>query len=275
MIVIESAGMTHVGRKRKGNEDALLLDDELGLYIVADGMGGSRAGEVASGLVVKTLRDYMQRSGPTSDPGDAEDPAGAVTREANRLLEGIRQSNKKIHEVSRRIESFRGMGSTVSALHVAGDAIVAANVGDSPIYFVHKGRIELISTIHTVFSEHAALYPEDGLNMGMEFKHMLTRAMGVEAVVKADFSFIHCLPDDFLVMCSDGLSDKVPPDEILREVRARLPKEACRSLVNLANQRGGEDNITVIVLKIAAETGASGGIRGLMRRTFGRFVARD
>ncbi len=270
MIAIESAGMTHVGRKRKGNEDALFLDDELGLYIVADGMGGSRAGDVASGLVVKTLRDYMRRPRKRGAPVDSDDPA-AVTKEANRLLEGIRESNRKIHEVSRHIESFHGMGSTVSALFVAGSAIVAANVGDSPIYFVHGGRIELVSVTHTVFSEHAVLYPEDGLTMGEEFKHMLTRAMGVEPSVKADFSVIQCRRDDLLVIGSDGLSNKVSPDEILREVRSQRPKEACESLVNLANHRGGEDNITVIVLKIAAGGKHSGGLRGLMKRTFGRF----
>ncbi|MCP4688310.1 MAG: serine/threonine-protein phosphatase, partial [Desulfobacterales bacterium] len=263
-------GMTHVGRKRKENEDAFLLDDELGLYIVADGMGGSRAGDVASGLVVKTLRDYMRRS-LTGDGADAlADSADKVTREANRLLEGIRQSNRKIHEVSQHIESFHGMGSTVSALQVAEDAIVAANVGDSPIYLVHGERIGLVSVTHTVFSEHAALYPDDGLTMGEEFKHILTRAMGVEAAVKADISLVRCFHDDLLVIGSDGLSGKVAPGEILREVRAQPPEEACESLVALANQRGGEDNITVVVLKIIKEEETSSGFRGLMKRTIGR-----
>jgi len=250
MIVIESAGITDVGKKRKGNEDALFLDDALGLYVVADGMGGHRAGEIASQLVVKTISEYFLQSKKNGDAGENIISDRTLSREANRLLSGIRLSNKAVHEASVGNDACRGMGSTVSAVYFTGGTLIAANVGDSPIYLVRDGKIKLLSVLHTVLAEQAAINPANAQKLGMEFRHVLTRAMGTEESVRSDIFEIQCFKDDILVISSDGLSDKASPDEILNLVNQNGLDTACQKLVKLANDRGGDDNVTTIVLKV-------------------------
>ena len=250
MIVLESAGMTDIGRKRKGNEDALFLDDTLGLYVVADGMGGHQAGEIASELVVKTISEYILQSKNNGDHGKNNNLDNTLSYEANRLLSGIRLSNKVVHEASLDNTACHGMGSTVSAVYFSDGTFIVANVGDSPIYLIRDGKIKLISVLHTVLAEQAAIDPENAQRLGREFRHVLTRAMGTDGSVKADIYEIQCFKDDILVISSDGLSDKASPDEILELVNQNELDTACQKLVKLANDRGGEDNVTTIVLKV-------------------------
>ncbi len=250
MIVIESAGITDVGKKRKGNEDALFLDDALGLYVVADGMGGHRAGEIASQLVVKTISEYILQLKKNGDAGENINSDRTLSREANRLLSGIRLSNEVVHEASLDNDACRGMGSTVSAVYFTDGTLIAANVGDSPIYLIRDGKIKLLSVLHTVLAEQAAINPANAEKLGLEFRHVLTRAMGTEESVKADIYEIQCFKDDILVISSDGLSDKASPEEILMLVNQNELDTACQRLVKLANDRGGDDNVTTIVLKV-------------------------
>jgi protein phosphatase len=250
MIVIESAGITDRGKKRKGNEDALFLGDSMGLYVVADGMGGHLAGEVASKMVVETMGDYLK-----SCQEKAEDEAPVyfnetLSKEANQLLSSIHLSNKAVHEAARGNSLYRGMGSTVSAVYFSEGTFIAANVGDSPIYLIRDGNIKLVSVPHTVIAEQTALDPANAEKLGMEFRHVLTRAMGTEEYVKADIYELQCFRDDILVISSDGLSDKASPEEIQQLVDGNGSDTACRRLVDLANDRGGDDNITAIVLKV-------------------------
>ena len=252
MIEIESAGLTHVGMKREGNEDALYLDDDLGLYVVADGMGGHRAGEIASQLVVKTISEYILKSQKNGDQANSSKFDRSLSTEANQLLSGIQLSNKVVHDASLDNDACRGMGSTVSAVYFTNGTLIAANVGDSPIYLIRDGRIKLLSVMHTVLAEQAALDPENVHKLGLEFKHVLTRAMGTEESVRADIYEIQCFKDDVLVISSDGLSDKASPEEILKLVNQTRLDTACQRLVKLANDRGGDDNVTTIVLKVKA-----------------------
>jgi protein phosphatase len=250
MFVIESTGISDIGKKRKTNEDALLVDDQLGLYVVADGMGGHRAGEVASKLVVETLRDFIKQDPDQEDEIALDEADETLSEEANRILSGIKISNKVVYEISKSKEKYRGMGSTVSVLYLNEQTMIAANVGDSPIYLVHKGKIELLSVPHTVMAEHAAMNPESAQQLGEEYRHMLTRAMGADETVNADICEIPYFQEDVLIISSDGLSDCVSPDEILKMVVSNSTEKACQSLVDKANERGGYDNVTVIVLKI-------------------------
>ena len=250
MIIIESASITDRGKKRKSNEDALIIEDALGLYVVADGMGGHRAGEVASHLVVKTMGEYVKSSMGNSDRRQAYDFDKTLSHEANRLLSSIRMSNQVVHEASLQNRSCRGMGSTVSAIYLSESTLIAANVGDSPIYLVRDGNIKLLSVPHTFLAEQNALNPGNAKKLGMEFKHVLTRAVGTEKSVTADIYEIQCFNDDILVISSDGLNDKVSPQEILELAHNNGPEVACQKLVELANDRGGDDNITVIVLNV-------------------------
>ena len=250
MILTESTGLTDVGRKRKGNEDSLFLDDGLGLYVVADGMGGHRAGEIASQLVVKTISEYILQSKNNGNAEKNNRQDMTLSQEANVLLSGIQLSNEVVHEASLDNEACRGMGSTVSAVYFSSGTFIVANVGDSPIYLIRDGKIKLISVIHSVLAEQAAIDPENAQRLGREFRHVLTRAMGTEGSVKADIYEIQCFKDDILVISSDGLSDKASPDEILELVNQNELDTACQKLVKLANDRGGEDNVTTIVLKV-------------------------
>jgi protein phosphatase len=250
MILIESAGITDVGKKRKGNEDALFLDEALGLYVVADGMGGHRAGEIASQLVVNTISSHILQSKNNGDAGNNMSPDKTLSREAHQLLSGIQLSNKVVHEASLDDEACRGMGSTVSAVYFSDGSFVVANVGDSPIYLIRDGKIKLISVLHTVLAEQAAINPANAEKLGREFRHVLTRAMGTEEFVNVDIFEIQCFKDDILVISSDGLSDKASPDEILKLVNQNGLDTVCQELVKLANDRGGDDNVTTIVLKV-------------------------
>lgn len=273
MIIVESAGITDVGRKRKGNEDALFLDDALGLYVVADGMGGHRAGEIASQLVVKTISEYILQSKNNGDAGNYNGQNKRLSRDANRLLFGIRLSNKVVHEASRDNNACRGMGSTVSAAYFSDGSFIVANVGDSPIYLIRDGKIKLISVLHTVLAEQAAINPANAQKLGMEFRHVLTRAMGTEESVNVDIYEIQCFKDDILVISSDGLSDKASPDEILKLVNQNGLDTACQKLVKLANDRGGDDNVTTIVLKVKLIKAARLNLSRLIAIT-GRYYSR-
>ena len=250
MIIVESSSITDKGKKRKVNEDALILEDALGLYVVADGMGGHLAGDIASRLVVDTIGEYIKKSIDNDDCDQTADFDETLSREANRLLSSIRMSNQVVHETSLENRSCRGMGSTVSAIYFTESTLIAANVGDSPIYLVRDGKIKLLSVPHTFLAEQKTLDPENAEKLGMEFRHVLTRAVGPDKSVKTDIYEIQCFRDDILVISSDGLSDKVSQEEILELAHNNGPNAACQKLVELANDRGGDDNITVIVLKV-------------------------
>ncbi len=254
MTIIESAGITDVGRKRKGNEDSLFLDDKKELYIVADGMGGHRAGEIASKMVVDTIRDYM-----TNNESLPNHPA-SLSEESKRLLAAILYANERVYQCSKEEKELSGMGSTVSAIYFTDNIFITANVGDSHIYLVHDSSIELLSVIHNVISEQTAIDPERAKRLGKRFKHMLTRAVGVEPTVEADISESQFFKDDQIILCSDGLSDKVSSEEIADVVLREPPSNACQTLVNMANDRGGDDNVTVIVLKIISVKAEMSGI---------------
>jgi len=262
MIEIESSGITDIGRRRKQNEDSLFYDDGMGLYLVADGMGGHKAGEVASRLVVETIRDYMdpERTDPPQE--NLVDTDEELSEEARRLLAGIQLSNRVVHQTAKSNEDYKGMGSTISAVYFTEKTVIVANVGDSGIYLIRDGRIEQLSVLHTLVAEQAQLDPENAELLCSDFKHVLTRAMGVGESVKADINEIPFYRGDIIVLCSDGLTDKATPEEILQMTKKRRSDRACRELVDLANARGGEDNITAIVLRIKSIGNNSGGFIG-------------
>ena len=266
MFVIESAGLSDTGKKRKDNQDTLLVDDGLGLYIVADGMGGHRAGEVASRLVVESMHGHIQRCRDGEAPVETGPADATLSAEANRVLAGILLSNRVVHDAANGTKEYRGMGTTVAVLYFDDRTLVAANVGDSPIFLVHKGRLERLSVPHTVLAESEAATLFGAEQLGVEFSHVLTRAMGVKATVEANICEVSCFTGDILVICSDGLTDMVATEEILASVSCHPPAEACRELVDLANDRGGTDNISVIVLRIKKNTNGEGRMKSLLSR---------
>mgnify|MGYP006302956493 CR=1 FL=1 len=266
MLQIESAGLTDVGRRRKGNEDSLFLDDTLGLYVVADGMGGHRAGEVASQMVVDTIRQCIAEYKNGESPETVEIADESLSAPANRILDIIHRANRAVFETASETEDYQGMGSTVSLLYLHDRTIVVANVGDSPIYLVHNGQIEQISEIHTLLEEQRALDPEGSDALAEQYRHVLTRAMGVHESVQVNVCEFPFFQDNAFVIGSDGLTDLVTPEEIRRIVESNAAEAACRCMVDLANDRGGVDNISVIVLKIVKTAKANGKVKKFISR---------
>jgi protein phosphatase len=273
MIVIESAGITDIGRRRKQNEDAFFVDDDMRLYVVADGMGGHNAGEVASRLVVETISDYIKQDPAAHQMDDRVDAIANLSKEATQLLSGIHLSNHVVHKTSLSDTSYKGMGSTVSAIYFTDKTFIVANVGDSPIYLIREGTIKLLSVPHTLMAEQLELDPENAELLWSDFKHVLTRAMGVDKSVKADVSEVEFCKNDILVISSDGLSDKATPEEILELVYNRRSDKACQGLVDLANARGGDDNITAIVLKVKSLRSETREPLGWIKRTIKKFFS--
>ena len=242
MVIVESAGISDVGKKRQSNEDRIFIDDAVGLYLVADGMGGHQAGEVASALVVQSIRDFLEKPEPLENHSSLN---GDLSPKAHRLLAGIEWSNRVVHRTSTENDDYRGMGSTVAAVCFSEDTVIAANVGDSPIYLVRNGTINLLSVPHTLQAD----LPSDMQTPFMS--NILTRAVGPRNAVEADICELNCFKDDQLVICSDGLSTKVTPSEIAALTVAHPPASSCRAMVTLANERGGDDNISAVVLRVA------------------------
>jgi protein phosphatase len=247
---IQTSGITDIGLKREINEDSFTTDDGLRLYIVADGMGGHLAGEVASKIAVDLIRSsyerWCQSNTPVSQIYGFPDPSLSTT--GNYVLAGIRLANRVIHEMATQYEKYQGMGTTVAVLAVAADLIITANTGDSNIYLIRNGTIERLSKEHTIVAEQVELglmTPEEAATSPM--RHMLTKSLGSSDVVKPEVFEITANSNDRFVLCSDGLSDLVSDEEILHMVQqVNDPDTLCHGFLDLALKRGGHDNTTVV-----------------------------
>jgi protein phosphatase len=250
-----AAAKTDVGQKRQGNEDRFCLDPALGLYVVADGMGGHAAGEVASRLAVETIHEWMGKYLSGADAATAGPAAPAGSAEANFLLSSIRLANRIIFDSAKDRPEYAGMGTTVVAVLARGDRFVLAHVGDSRIYRIRRDDISQISRDHSFVQEQV----DSGMMSATEahqsqYRHMITRALGLKESVDVDLTEQPACPGDVLLLCSDGLSDLLDDEDMLAAVRAHADNldEACRALVDRANSKGGDDNITVLVVQAQA-----------------------
>jgi len=259
MIEVDSAGITDVGKIRKANEDAYFMDDDLQIYVVADGMGGHKAGEVASRIVVETIQDRMNQAASNTDGEDLITIDQKLSSEATRIMAGIHLANQAVFTLSSNNKEYKGMGSTVSAVLLAGTRVITANVGDSPIFLIRNDAIEELYTPHTYMAEHAKLAPKGAKPLGEQYAHMITRAVGLKEAVQPDTCEIEGLQGDLLVICSDGLSDLLKPEEIKKVATNYAPEKAVRALVAHANKRGGRDNITIIIIHLTRHPNAVGG----------------
>jgi len=243
--------VTDVGRRRDHNEDAFLVDPDLGLFVVADGMGGHAGGGTASALAVETIRARM-RAARDADPGLF---ANAVPAESSRLPEVLRQAVEEacrsIYRAAQDDPSLAGMGTTVTAAVVGANAGFVAHVGDSRCYLARGENIFQISEDHSLVNEQlkAGAITEDEARSS-RFRNIITRSVGFEEEVLVDVMGLEIKAGDTLVLCCDGLSNLVDDGEICRIATAEPLSEAPEKLVALANERGGDDNITVIVIKV-------------------------
>jgi serine/threonine protein phosphatase PrpC len=248
---------TDVGRVRDHNEDNFLVDKKLSLFMVADGMGGHAAGEVASAIAVRTVHEELKREkdliadyigGGTG--GHKVSPKDVVA-----LLEyAVQRACAKIHEEAQADTQKRGMGTTLSCILVLGHQGFIAHVGDSRIYMMRAGRVQQVTEDHTVFNE---LIKRGKLSREqiekVAHKNAITRAVGVYERVEVDTLVIEVLPGDMFVLASDGLTGYLNTPEELRDHLVLDGDEAAKSLIGLANERGGKDNITTIIVKLGED----------------------
>lgn len=257
LLVVTSHGLTDAGRCRQRNEDCLLLDDGLGLYVVADGMGGHKGGDVAARLTVRVMHTHLMRAraaGVTGAVGERQHLPGAadLSPAARDVHAAIQAANLAVKTAAQESPDLEGMGSTVAAVYLHKQVLVAANVGDSPIYLLRGGVLRLLSVPHTVAAEQGGRVKTLPAPLQEQFSHMLTRAVGTREAVEADFFETIPRTGDVLLLCTDGLTGKVADAELQAMLEAHPPREACGALVRLALERGGEDNITCLVLQLQA-----------------------
>jgi serine/threonine protein phosphatase PrpC len=245
-IIVEHAAATHVGR-RTNNEDAFCVEPELGLYAVADGMGGYEGGEVASKLTVEALVSFFRR-----EAGDAECtwPFGmdrALSVEENRLRVAVRLAHAEV--ASRKSGLLAQMGSTVAALTVGEREAVIAHVGDSRVYRLRGGALVQLTRDHSLMAEMQAAGAHVPPREECSYANVITRALGMEGAPGPDLRREPLEPDDVYLLCTDGLTERLG-EPCIAELLALPTAEACRALVEGAYGAGGRDNITCVVIRV-------------------------
>jgi protein phosphatase len=241
------AGLSDLGCTRENNEDsfgAFMAGGENGqggLLVIADGMGGAAGGEVASGMAVETLSRVYLQSVAACGPQTALEAA-------------MRSANGAIFFRARGDQRLQGMGTTCTAVAVAGNEIFLAHAGDSRAYLIQGGKIRQITQDHTLTAEIQRTMAGGSAGVSADMSHVLTRCLGNEAELEIDRLGVPVTlrAGDTLVLCSDGLSNMVAPEEIQRLGGAAAPEAACKQLVALARERGGQDNITVLAARMLA-----------------------
>lgn len=244
-------GATDVGRKRENNEDSFVVDEALSTFAVADGMGGHAGGGTASRLAVETLQASLKAQ-REKNPGAFE---AQVPIEDSGLPDLMRVAVESaclaIYRRSQNTPSLNGMGTTLTSLLLNGRYAFVAHVGDSRLYLVRRGRILQVSDDHSLVNEQlkaGVITAEEAKNS--RFRNVITRSVGFEEDVLVDLYGLELEQDDLFVICCDGLSNLVEDGEIAHMAQKEAPEDLPLRLIGLANDRGGDDNITVIAVKI-------------------------
>ncbi|HUF18763.1 MAG TPA: Stp1/IreP family PP2C-type Ser/Thr phosphatase [Thermoanaerobaculia bacterium] len=247
---VESFGITDVGRQRQHNEDAYLVDDKINLYLVADGMGGHAAGEVASRLAAETISEFIVHT--VEDDGTwphAYDEN--FSRNTNRLLSALIIANTRVIEAMKRDARLRGMGTTVVAGLFDDTRASIAHVGDSRAYLIRDNQMSRVTSDHSwVFEQVRAGMLTEAEAEKHPLRNVITRALGGANTVAPEAAEIDLRKGDHFLFCSDGLTGMVSEDDILRIVTEHESlDEACHVLVRQANEKGGNDNITAVLIR--------------------------
>ena len=245
----ESAGRSDIGHKRENNEDAFLVDPALGLYMVCDGMGGHQAGEVASRMAVDLVARQLEDSHETfADLAKSHEGQQALVS----LVESaVERACKEIYQKAAANPKQRGMGTTLTLLMVLGEKAIMAHVGDSRLYLYRAGAIDQLSHDHTFVAtlvQNGVLTAEDAKRH--PYSNVLTRCLGIQESVLVDTLLFDVLPGDTFMLCSDGLAGALESSEELTMLLddkdiAVMPQ----TLIDIANVRGGSDNITCVVVR--------------------------
>ena len=250
-----SIGASDVGKKRAHNEDYLLLAPELGLFIVCDGMGGHAAGEVASELAACTVRRCIEQNKAVLDAYD--DSAPARDQLLRMVEDAIKTASRAVFALARSEESRAGMGTTLTMMLCVRQTGVMGHVGDSRLYMRRQGRLHQLSEDHTYINEmiRRGMGTAEGLKHGA-YANVITRAVGIQANVNVDTLSFDLLEGDSFLLCSDGLQKHLEdPEEIGQVLDNDHLNSIPQQLIEIANARGGTDNISAVVLRINSGAG--------------------
>lgn len=267
---LRCVGVSDTGRVREHNEDTIGTDVDIGLVVLADGMGGYKAGEVASGIAVRTvmglLKDAIEREDLTiTDEGTGLSRPGILLRDA------VQRANKIIYQTARTQANCEGMGTTVVAGLFFDDRLTIAHVGDSRLYRQRGGKFEQITQDHSLLQElisRGFYTPEEAQRAAA--KNYVTRALGVEPTVDVEVTEVPVEKDDLFLLCSDGLSDMIEDEDIQLTISTfgvNLETVA-RQLVLLSNENGGRDNVSLVLVRVLESFPAR---RGVIDRLLGLF----
>ena len=262
--------MTDVGKVRDHNEDAIGANLGTGLLVLADGMGGYNAGEVASGIAVKTVLELVSEACAREDREVAE-PETGLMRQSIVLRDAVARANKIIHQTAKSQPQCEGMGTTLVACLFFDNRVTIAHVGDSRLYRLRAGRFEQVTLDHSLLQElvdRGFYTPEEAARSTN--RNYVTRALGVEPGVDVEINEIDAEPDDVYLLCSDGLSDMVEDEDIhltISTFGANL-ETAAKQLIQLSNDHGGKDNISILLLNVLDSFPAKTGLFARLARLF-------
>jgi len=267
---LRAVGATDTGRVREHNEDTIAWDADIGLFVLADGMGGYNAGEVASGIAVKTIMNLVREAFDSQDLSGVDKISG-LSRPGVILRDAIARANKIIHQTSKTQAQCEGMGTTVVAGLLHDNRVIIAHVGDSRMYRLRADRFEQVTLDHSLLQElvdRGFYTPEEAQRVTN--KNYVTRALGVEPTVDVEVSEQAVHKGDFFVLCSDGLTDMVEDEDIhltISTFGSNL-NTVSKQLVQLANDNGGRDNISVMLVQVTEPFPAK---KGILDRILGWF----
>ncbi|MGI9290702.1 MAG: Stp1/IreP family PP2C-type Ser/Thr phosphatase [Gammaproteobacteria bacterium] len=266
-----SVELTDVGMVRDHNEDAIGSMRDAGLYVLADGMGGYNAGEVASSIAVKTVINMVEEACNREDRAAIEKQTGMM-RQSIVLRDAIARANKIIHQTAHSHQGCEGMGTTIVACLFYDDKISIAHVGDSRLYRVRNGKLEQITADHSLLQElvDRGFYSREEAERSTN-RNYVTRALGVEAGVEVDVQEVPVEQNDLFLLCSDGLCDMVDDEEIhltISTFSANLDTVG-QQLIQLSNDHGGKDNVSIIIAQALEPFPAKVGILSKLKKLLG------
>lgn len=268
---LRCVGETDTGRVREHNEDTIALDGDIGLLVLADGMGGYNAGEVASGIAVKTIMNLV-REGVEREDLAAIDPTTGLTRRSIVLRDAIQRANKIIFQTAKTQPQCEGMGTTVVGALFHDNKVTVAHVGDSRVYRLRDDRLEQVTLDHSLLQElvdRGFYSPEEAQRAAN--KNYVTRALGVEPTVEVEISEHDVHKGDHYLLCSDGLSDMVEDADIHLTINTFADNltTVAKQLIQLANDNGGRDNVSVVLAEVVDSFPARRGLVEKVLRWFG------
>lgn len=249
--LIKSFGLTDVGKKRRINQDSIFYDTEKGIFIIADGMGGHKAGELASKLAVEEIKNFLYTNSIILDPykivTDEE-----LLKQGDIIRTAIENTNRKIFELAQSHPEYRGMGTTVVFVQIFKNKFIVAHVGDSRLYLYRTSQLIKVTKDHSRVQElidMEQLTEEEAENYPM--KNIITRALGGNRDVIVDIAFHDFFEDDLLLMCTDGLSSVLSFDEMKTLIEENIgdPESAVKKLINKVLEKGAPDNVTVLIIE--------------------------